>query len=168
MPVMLIRIHGIIIMIYIIFWGTIYVIIKQKNWFWHLCRVQEPWHTANVPIFAVCKNHGTRQRFELCRVPHLQECRVVRLRHMPALQASRCLRTPLYDLAPAQRRRRGSDALLLPIVPFWPSSLLLTRCASHRRQVSFAISVVLVVRLLLRSFLLRVRWLVHSPSLCVF
>ena len=86
-----------------------------------------------------------------------EECRVVRLRHMPALQASRCLRMPLYDLAPAQRRRRGSDALLLPIVPFWPSSLLLTRCASHRRQVSFAISVVLVVRLLLRSFLLRVR-----------
>ena len=60
-----------------IFWGTIYVIIKQKNWFWHLCRVQKPWHTANVPIFAVCKNHGTRQRFELCRVPHLQGTRQI-------------------------------------------------------------------------------------------
>ena len=31
MPVMLIRIHEIIIMIYMIFWGTIYVIIKQKK-----------------------------------------------------------------------------------------------------------------------------------------
>ena len=31
-----------------IFWGTIYVIIKQKNWFWHLCRVQKPWHTAKI------------------------------------------------------------------------------------------------------------------------
>ena len=48
MPVMLIRIHGIIIMIYMIFWGTIYVIIKQKNWFWHICRVQKPWHTAKI------------------------------------------------------------------------------------------------------------------------
>ena len=36
MPVMLIQIHGIIIMIYMIFWGAIYVIIKQKNLFWHL------------------------------------------------------------------------------------------------------------------------------------
>ena len=73
MPVMLIRIHGIIIMIYMIFWG--YHIRNnetKKNWFWHFCRVQKLWHTANVSIFAVCKNHGTWQRFELCRVPHLQ------------------------------------------------------------------------------------------------
>ena len=34
--------------------------------------MQKPWHTAKVPIFAVCKNHGTRQRFELCRVPRQQ------------------------------------------------------------------------------------------------
>ena len=39
--------------------------------------MQKPWHTAKVPIFAVCKNHGTRQRFELCRVPRLQGTRQI-------------------------------------------------------------------------------------------
>ena len=33
--------------------------------------------TAKVPIFAVCKNHGTRQKFELCRVPRLQGTRQI-------------------------------------------------------------------------------------------
>ena len=75
MPVMLIRIHGIIIMIYMIFWGYHIRNNQKKNWFWHLCRVQKPWHTAKVPIFAVCKNHGTRQRPAVCRVPHRQGTR---------------------------------------------------------------------------------------------
>ena len=63
MPVMLIRIYGIIIMIYMIFWGTIYVIIKQKKLVLaplpcaktmahgkgaNLCRVQKLWHTAKI------------------------------------------------------------------------------------------------------------------------
>ena len=39
--------------------------------------MQKPWHTAKVPIFAVCKNQGTRQRFELCRVPRLQGTRQI-------------------------------------------------------------------------------------------
>ena len=73
---MLIRIHGIIIMIYMIFWGYhIRNNLTKKNWFWHLCRVQKPWHTAKVPIFAMCKNHGIRQKFELCHVPRQQGTR---------------------------------------------------------------------------------------------
>jgi len=48
MPVMLIRIHGIIIMIYMIFWGY-HIRNKQTKKF-------------GSGTFAVCKNHGTRQR----------------------------------------------------------------------------------------------------------
>jgi len=58
MSVMLIRIHGIIIMIYMIFWG------------YHIRNNQTK--KIGSGTFAVCKNHGTWQRFELCRVPHLQ------------------------------------------------------------------------------------------------
>ena len=58
MHVMLIRIHGIIIMIYMIFWG------------YHIRNNQTK--KIGSGTFAVCKNHGTRQRFELCRVPRRQ------------------------------------------------------------------------------------------------
>ena len=37
-----------------------------------LCRVQKPCHMANKPMFTVCQSQGTRQTFELCRVPRLQ------------------------------------------------------------------------------------------------
>jgi len=47
MPVMLIRIHGTIIMIYMIFWGY-HIRNKQTKKF-------------GSGTFAVCKNHGTRQ-----------------------------------------------------------------------------------------------------------
>ena len=61
MSVMLIRIHGIIIMIYMIFWE------------YHIRNNQTK--KIGSGTFAVCKNHGTRQRFELCRVPRLQGTR---------------------------------------------------------------------------------------------
>ena len=61
MPVMLIRIHGIIIMIYMIFWG------------YHIRNKQTK--KIGFGTFAVCKNHGIRQRFELCRVPRQQGTR---------------------------------------------------------------------------------------------
>ena len=34
--------------------------------------MQKPWHTAKKPMFTVCQSQGTRQTFELCRVPRLQ------------------------------------------------------------------------------------------------
>ena len=34
--------------------------------------MQKPWHTAKKPMFTVCQGLGTRQTFELCRVPRLQ------------------------------------------------------------------------------------------------
>ena len=61
MPVMLIRIHEIIIMIYMILWG------------YHIRNNQTKKNGSGT--FAVCKNHGTRQIFELCRVPCLQGTR---------------------------------------------------------------------------------------------
>ena len=39
--------------------------------------MQKPCHTAKVPIFSMCKNRGTRQRFELCHVPRLQGTRQI-------------------------------------------------------------------------------------------
>ena len=71
MPMMIIQIHRIIIMIYMIFWG--YHI--RNNQTKKLVLAPLLCATAKVPIFAVCKNHGTRQRFELCRVPRLQGTR---------------------------------------------------------------------------------------------
>jgi len=41
----------------------------------NLCRVPRFLHTENIGTFAVCKNHGIRQRFELCRVPRQQGTR---------------------------------------------------------------------------------------------
>ena len=55
MPVMLIRIHGIIIMIYMIFWG------------YHIRNNQTK--KIGSGTFAVCKNHGTRQIFGHVIVP---------------------------------------------------------------------------------------------------
>jgi hypothetical protein len=52
--------------IYMIFWGTIYVIINKKLVLAPLPCVKTMAHGKD--IFAVCKNYGTRQRFELCRM----------------------------------------------------------------------------------------------------
>ena len=49
-----------------------YHIRNKKNRIRDLCRVQKPWHTAKKPMFTVCQSQGTRQTFELCRVPRLQ------------------------------------------------------------------------------------------------
>ena len=64
-----------IIMIYVncLYYLGYHICNKQKKYrIRDLCRVQKPWHTANEPIFAVCQSQGTRQIFELCRVPRRQ------------------------------------------------------------------------------------------------
>ena len=57
--------------------------------------------------------------------------RVVRLRQLPVLPGES---TPPRTVVRSRSRSAppaGSGAPLLPLAPFWPSSPLLTRCASH-------------------------------------
>ena len=66
--------HAMIIMIYVncLYYLGYHIRNKQKKRIRDLCRVQKPWHTAKEPMFAVCQSQGTRQTFELCRVPRRQ------------------------------------------------------------------------------------------------